>query len=94
MQGEMKIFGLSVAAQPKNLRTEEDRRHSSSRFSVSLPYHHTRTHLNPQPGLSREKDVFGRLYGSYYFVWMKRLTDCFATVKKKDIFCLGTNYIV
>lgn len=83
MRGEMRIFGLSVAAQPKTLRTEEDRRHSSS-VSVSLPYHHT--HLNPQPGLSRDKDVFGRLYGSSNFVWIEKNDRLFCYSEKKRYF--------
>lgn len=75
VRGEMKIFGLSVVAQLK-----KPQRWQSSSVSVSLSYHHTRTHLNPWPWLSRAKDVLGGFVDIVALVMVNRI---------KLWFCLG-----
>ena len=82
----------------RNPRTEQQRRQSSS-VSVSLPYHHTQTHLNPWPDLKAFwealRTTLPLIELSYNFVWTETFTDCLLQQEKKIYnFCLGTNYIV
>lgn len=49
-------------------RTTKEPQYRITEVSDSLPYHHTRTHLNPRPWLSRAKDVLGGFMDNVAFI--------------------------